>query len=233
MTQHTKYRSSHIRAAGVGWILIVGLTLASGGLAGWLGNRWGLPVDLLSAGKNLERVPAEFGDWLLESAEPLNTDTVEMLQCTGSTHRVYRNRTTGEAVTMALIVGPPGPTSVHTPEICYSSLDYRTISAPKRFRVPKRGSADSVFWGMVLEAASLEGGKLSVAYAWNDEHGWVAVDRPRYKFGGAKLLYKLQLAAVVNGDSAPDQKDPCREFLRDFLPALDAVLFNSELTKQV
>ena len=78
---------------------------------------------------------------------------------------------------------------------------------------------------MMLQATDLRGGKLHVAYAWNDEHGWVAPEQPRFRFGGARLLYKLQLAAAAADDRESKENDPCRLFLRDALPALDAALF--------
>lgn len=214
------------------YALFVALTLVSGGVAGWLDNRWGPPVDLLAAGKRLDRVPNRFGDWVLENARPLDSEVAEVLQCSGSTQRVYRNQKTGETATVALIVGPPGPTSVHTPEVCYSSRDYKTISGPKKFRVGTAGAVDASFWGMELEATSLEGGKLSVAYAWNDERGWVAAERPRFEFGGAGLLYKLQLAAPLSDRDQPERTDPCQKFLREFLPALNATLFEASSAKK-
>lgn len=225
----TSSSNSRTRRGGakLAFALLVALTVAPGGLAGWLDNRWGEPVDLIAAGKELDRVPSRFGDWVQDDARPLSPEFVETLQCSGSTQRTYRNQKTGDVVRLVLIVGPPGPTSVHTPEVCYSSLDYKTLSSPKRFRINGAGSVDAVFWGMTLEATNLEGGKLSVAYAWNDKHGWVAPDQPRIQFGGAKLLYKLQLAARVSGGEQEEQSDPCRSFLHAFLPALDAALFAS------
>lgn len=220
--------SRRMRSAALAFTLLVALTLVSGGVAGWLDNRWGLPPDLLAAGKNLDRVPRRVGDWALESAKSLAAVAEELLQCSGSTQRVYRNQKTGEAVTVALIVGPSGPISVHTPEVCYSSRDYKTISGPKPFRVGSSGSDDAMFWGMSLEATDLQGGKLSVAYAWNDEHGWAAPKHPRFEFAGAKLLYKLQLAAPISDRDESSRVDPCHAFLREFLPALDASLFEAE-----
>lgn len=219
-------------AAALAFAVLVALTLSSGGVAGWLDNRWGPPVDLVAAGERLEHVPSRFGDWVLENAHPLGSEVTEVLQCSGSTQRMYRNQKTGEAVSLALIVGPPGPTSVHTPEVCYSSRDYKTISKPKRFRVGTVAAGDANFWGMELEATNLEGSKLSLAYAWNDEHGWVAPERPRFEFGGARLLYKLQLAAAMPDGDQPEQADPCQAFLREFLPELDASLFEAESTKK-
>lgn len=205
-----------------GIFLWVGLTLASGVAAGRLDNRWGRPADLLAAGKRLGKTPERFGDWVLEHSQSLDQNAAELLQASGSTLRNYRNQRTGEAVTMALIVGPAGPMSVHNPEVCYSSRDFKTISPAKRFHIV--GAVEAEFWGMTLERTDLDGGKLSVAYAWNDGNGWAAPQQPRIQFGGAPLLYKLQIAAPLSGNERLENSDTCRTFLRDFLPAFDSVL---------
>ena len=204
-----------------GLLLLVGLTLGSGAAAGWLDNRWSRSVDLLAAGECLRQTPEKFGDWVLEHSQSLDEEAAELLQASGSTLCNYRNQKTGEAVIVALVVGPAGPISVHSPEVCYSSRDFKTLAPPKRFHVG--GAAGGQLWGMTLERTDLDGGKLSVAYGWNDGRGWAAPRQPRFQFGGAPLLYKLQLAAPL-GDEGPDKGDPCRLFLRDFLPALDDVL---------
>jgi hypothetical protein len=180
---------------------------------------------LQSAGDKLQRTPERFGDWILERSQPLDEDSAELLQSTDGTQRIYRNQRTGETVALTLIVGPAGPMSVHTPEVCYSSRDYKTVSPPNRFHVGSGG--DAQFWGMTLESTDLEGGGLSVAYGWNDGNGWAAPQMPRFEFGGAPVLYKLQLAAPLEGDNGLKQNNTCRSFLRAFLPALDAVLFKS------
>jgi hypothetical protein len=225
MAQTTVRRTLPRGSFKLGLLLWIGVTLASGAAAGWLDNRWGRPADLAAAGENLSKTPEKFGDWVLEHSQSLDEDAAELLQASGSTLRNYRNQSTGDAVTVALIVGPAGPMSVHHPEVCYSSRDFNTLAPAKRFHVV--GAVDAEFWGMTLEHAGLDGGKLSVAYGWNDGRGWAAPQQPRIQFGGAPLLYKLQLAAPLGGNERFDKSDPCRMFLRDFLPALDAVLLRA------
>src|SRR6185312_7441852 len=125
------------------WLIVFALTAVSGAAAGVLGNRWGTPPDLRAAAVRLDRLPADLGEWRLIDESPLDESLVEMLQCIGSTNRTYHNRRSGETVHMSLIVGPPGPTSVHTPEICFSSQCYHVVAAAERRAYPEAPSEPS------------------------------------------------------------------------------------------
>jgi hypothetical protein len=207
-------------------LLVLAITVTSGAIAGVLGNRWGEPADLALAGRRIDQIPKSFGDWELDFAGPLEDDVVEVLQCVGHTHRRYRNRRTGESVGLFVIVGPPGPTSVHTPEICYSSQDYQMVEKPTRFTVSDVQSGDEAFWSMRFRSNSLDGHALHVAYAWNSGQGWQAPTQPRFTFGGAPLLYKLQLSASAINKPGAEPLNSCEAFLQQFLPQLDRALFS-------
>ena len=88
-----------------------------------------------AAAARLEAFPAilEIGS----SNRPLQMSTavIEMLQCAGYISRVYVNQLTGENVRVALLLGPPGPIAVHTPEICFSAQDYRQEESRKRVAI--------------------------------------------------------------------------------------------------
>src|SRR5262245_53263400 len=102
----------------------VGITVATGFVHGRLTQRWGPPLDLEGASRNLEALPTTIGDWQLVREDPMPEAILQMLSCAGHVNRQYVNRHTGNTVSIAIIVGPPGPTAVHTPEICYSSRAY-------------------------------------------------------------------------------------------------------------
>src|SRR5512140_3244808 len=102
-------------------VLVAGLTIFSGYLQGRLRNRWGTPADLVAAAKLLEATPTEFGRWKLEKQTPLSENVARLLECAGYISGNYVDQATGEVVSVVVLLGPPGPISVHTPEICYSS----------------------------------------------------------------------------------------------------------------
>lgn len=202
-------------------------TVATGWIQGRLSNRWGEPADLVTAGEQLAQVPTRVGEWQMQSSRPFEDEVLQMLRCAGHFTRVYKNVLTGELVTVALLVGPPGPTAVHTPEICYSSRGQTIAERPKPISTHRPQAADETLWRMVFVSNSVEKSRFSVVYGWCGEDGeWRAATRPRFVYGGAPLLYKIQLVGALTERSDQDSSDACQRFLQDFLPALDRVLFH-------
>ncbi|HEX5445312.1 MAG TPA: exosortase-associated EpsI family protein, partial [Pirellulales bacterium] len=108
------------------------LTLMAGGY-----QRWRVQGSRQSANggmtpERLANVPERFAGWQLESSQPLEPATEKMLRCSAYLNRTYRHRVTNDRVYVALLAGPAGPLSVHTPDVCYGSQDYQTIVAPRR-----------------------------------------------------------------------------------------------------
>lgn len=194
-----------------------GIAIAAGGLVhGELSNRWGADADLSAAAVALDTFPASFGAWRQQSDEPIGDDVLEILQCANHVHRTYINAETAEHVSVAVIVGQPGPTAVHTPEICYSSRDY-AIEKGRVKKAIKAGGALHSFWQTEFKSRKLGGARLVVYYAWTDGDYWQASDAPRYQFGGSPYLFKIQLAGVPlthdRDQNAGD--DLCLRFLKD------------------
>jgi hypothetical protein len=206
-------------------LVVTAISITSALAAGRFSHRWGTPTDLVAAGKQIAAIPNDFGDWELQNSQSLEPYAVEMLQCVGNTRRIYRNRRSGQIVTMFVIVGPAGPTSVHTPEICYSSRDYDIAEPRARFSPRESQQPEDSFWGLTMRGKDLRADLLRVAYAWNSGDGWRAPEQPRFTFGSQPLLYKLQVAGTLSPQAKLGENDPCRSFLQDFLPVLDSALF--------
>jgi hypothetical protein len=201
-------------------VLALALTLACGVLYGRLSNRWGPSADVRAAAAKLESIPGRFGDWKLKSREELGQSAVEMLQCVGHVSRVYVHQLTGETVRMVVLLGPPGPIAVHTPEVCLSSQDYRQEEARRRLAVgDAAGGAEDAFWSLMFRAKTLRGDLLRVCYGWSTGGRWLASDGPRYAFAGRPYLYKIQLESPLPPWAKEQTRDPCRRFLADFVPA--------------
>lgn len=203
-------------------VLVAGLTLASGLIQGRMSNRWGPSPDMLAVAERLETtpadIPAEVGIWRLIKPDKMEEGTVKMLQCAGYVLRTYEHDVTRERVNMFIIVGPPGPISVHTPEVCYSSQGYPIRDPRQRVTIQNgEGPADE-FWALTLRSRDLDAGVLRVYYAWSTGGPWSATEKPRYAYAGRPYLYKIQLASRLPsyGDSEGD--DPCSRFLQDFVP---------------
>ena len=202
------------------WFLLVigtSLTVASGAVYGRLSQRWGPPVDLVAAAKHLQTFPKELGDWQLLNEQPMSESTIRMLACAGYVHRRYVNRRTGDTVALAIIVGPPGPTAVHTPEICYSSRAFEIQEPRQEVTFDGPHSRAHSLWKLTFRSTNITADRLRVYYAWNAGDAWVAARRPRYEFARRAMLFKIQLAGQVTPDELSGGNDPCRDFLEELL----------------
>lgn len=221
MKNELKSDSSKASTGIVSCVLIAVLTLASGAVAGVFNNRWGPRADLAAAGQRIDQLPGTLGDWESQSAEPVDKGAAQMLQCAGSTVRTYQNRQTGALVRMVLIVGPPGPTAVHTPDVCYTSGNYEMEGKPQEVDLRAGGHAAG-FWSASFRARSLRGENLRVFYSWNDGSGWRASRHPRIEYAASPLLYKLQV--VTGALEADEEGEAWRGFLDQLLPSLEKLL---------
>jgi hypothetical protein len=192
-----------------------------------LSHRWGPSADMQAAAARLAQIPRQFGDWKFQSSEEIGESVVEMLQCAGYISRVYANQATGETVRVVVLLGPPGPIAVHTPEVCFSSQNYRQEEARKQAAVKVSAEREDAFWCLTFRAKDLRGDLLRVWYGWSTDGRWSASEQPRYAFAGRPYLYKIQLAASLPPWARADQQDPCRRFLADFLPASQSYLAES------
>src|SRR5690606_35359677 len=101
-------RSSGIVAA------CVLLTVASGAIHRWQ-RGWPSAEEIAAARKTVASLPAQLGTWELAGREPLGESAQRMLNCPAHANANYRNRRTGEFVTVTLLYGPTVTLSVHTP----------------------------------------------------------------------------------------------------------------------
>jgi len=151
---------------------------------------------------------------VLVEESPMDRATIEMLQCAGYVNRRYVNQKTGQSVSLAIIVGPPGPTAVHTPEICFSSRAYEREGERALVRLGTPAKRDT-FWQVDFSARNIMAGKLRVYYAWSRGRHWEAANSPRFEFGAAPMLYKIQLASAIPPYVGDEPVDAGREFLEE------------------
>jgi hypothetical protein len=200
-------------------VIAIAITTVSGAVYGRWTQRWGPPVDLELAGSQLAEIPQQLGDWRMLEERPVEENVRQILECAGSVVRVYAHQETGAVVNVAVIVGPSGPTAVHTPEICYSSRDFE-ISGPRMkswFKPP--GGLSHSLWATTFRSRNAGRELLRVYYGWSAGDQWTASTSPRFEFGGSKLLYKIQVAALVGPTNDDNSTDPCQDFMDAFLQA--------------
>jgi hypothetical protein len=201
-----------------GIVLVVATTIVSGVVQGRMRNRWGPSPDTLSAAHKLAETPTQFGDWRLQSSGELGETASRMLECAGYLVRSYENQATGDVVGVTLLLGPPGPISVHTPEICYGSRNYQSRSERQRMAIRRADGQDDEFWALDYKANDLRGDLLRVYYAWSTGDRWSAAKDARFVYASQPYLYKIQLFSRLLPGTNAQSHDPCQMFLQDFLP---------------
>jgi hypothetical protein len=204
--------------------VIIGFTLFTGLMHGKLTNRWGVPKDMKEAAARFEKIPSQFGDWRLATQDELPDRVIELLDCEGHLNATFVNDTTGEIVNMFIVLGPPGPISVHTPEVCYSSKDHTITEDRVAVAIEGPEGTENEFWALTLRSNKVTADIIRVYYGWGNELVWTAPYSPRISFGGESLLYKIQLAAHLPPDTDLETNDSCKNFLEAFVPALNPVL---------
>ena len=136
----------------------------------------------------------------------------------------HTHRRTGQAVSVVLMVGPFGPTSAHTPAVCFSSRDYTIGEEPSRALIADGSSPDSEVWMVTVRSNQLDGETQRVYYGWSDGGPWKAPREPRLYYGGRPYLYKIQASTVLSPAGSPAENDACREFLSVLLPQVRSYL---------
>lgn len=213
--KNTKQRSLFQQSkAWLALVVAILATVAGGALYGRFAQRWGPPPDLVSAARQLDEMPRQLGKWTLVEEQSMKESVVEMLQCAGHVYRHYMHQDTGEIVRMVIIVGPSGPTAVHTPEICFSSRDYEMAGEREQVELSAKSGQDHSFWQRDFSPRNALAESLRVHYAWSLGDVWQASEAPRYQFAASPLLYKIQLAASRSPTASDDTPDAGYQFLK-------------------
>ena len=195
--------------------VVMSIILSTGFVYGRYSQRWGPPADLKAAAAHLETMPKNFGRWELVDEAPIAKSAVDMLECAGYVNRRYVDLDSGQSVSIAIIVGPPGPTAVHTPEICFSSRAYELKGDRRLVRLEGRQVVVIPFgeWTSPVKtfcrtssACSMRGVAARTGRRRNLRES---------SLGRAPFLYKIQLAAAIPPWLGDDQTDIGRKFLED------------------
>lgn len=163
--------------------------------------------------------PETLGEWIKTDVNELDREAIAMLQCLGSNVCSYANARTGSRVSVALLLGPSGPISAHTPETCIPSDQYQHTT---RQRIPLAEGGQGDLWDVSFAHREDEARSIRCLYGWSEGGRWFAADSPRFQFASSPFLYKLQVSVVTPRDAA--NVDPVKDFLVQFIPECSAKL---------
>jgi hypothetical protein len=208
----------------VGMMLLAVVTLLGGAIQGHMSRRWGRPQEFQALADRLQELPTDVGLWHTKASLPLSPAAEAVLECAGYVCRQYENQKTGEIVTVALLLGPAGPISVHTPDVCYAGQDYSVLESPARTQFDAGKGSQDELWGTSLQSTNLTTGSLRVYYGWSTGGRWSAPDDARFAFAGQSHLFKIQVAGPLPLPGDEKTSDQGKIFLQEFLPAVKPYL---------
>jgi EpsI family protein len=206
-------------------VLVAGSVLLTDGyVCGRWTGRWHGKQELAAAAARLDALPLTIGDWQGTSMA-YSARTVEQAGFSGYIQRRYENRR-GVVVNLLVACGPPGPLSVHTPEVCYAGSGFKMSGDTSRY-TPNDGegiAALKLWKATFIRSDPTAPEHLRVLWGWHQKGAWTAPDNPRWKFAGTPVLYKMYITqAFLPRDEATDA-DNCIAFLRELLPELEKVI---------
>ena len=215
-------------ATPIAGLIFLAATLASGWWHGQFVNRWRSPGALdAAAGKLGKELPPRLGPWRMAKTLKLDRDVQRTLQCAGHLLGIYTNDQTGETMTVAVLAGPSGPLTAHTPEVCFPGSDYELAADKKRFAVIDEHQRQHTLWQIHANARDATRPNLRVLYGWSRGGSWEAVRGPRFALAGLPLLYKVQIAASPLDPGTQQATDPAQDFLARFLAQLQPRLISN------
>lgn len=209
------------------FLMAVAITITSATLHGRLVGRWTSEKVLAALGQDLAELPTTLGSWQQIATDELPAESIKMLQCAAHQYRTYRDLVTGATMDVIVLLGPPGPTSVHIPEICYPSQNYKVVSQRSRTNLSGKMSASvnespnnlpsDELWNVTFKTNDFAAKNVKVYYGWSQGERWEAPEQPRFHFSGSPWLYKLQ---VSTSDMSDSSHMVCRRFFQELLPRL-------------
>jgi hypothetical protein len=186
-------------------------------------NRWSWLDGPEQASVKLVAVPTIVGDWESKDQE-LDARQIARAEIVGYLMRQYTHKATGATVQVLLVCGRPGPTSLHTPDICYAGAGYAQTGSLVAQALEGAGTPAG-FWTGRFEKPGPEPESLRIYWAWNATGAWSASDNPRWEYARHRFLYKLYVIRPLAKADEPLADDPTPEFMRVFLPEVQKCLF--------
>lgn len=201
------------------------LLLTSGIVHGLHANRWGDPTRLDDASRALSQVPMAFGDWTATEDDQTEVESFAQAGAKSYLARRYTNRQNHAAFLVILMCGRPGRMSVHTPEVCYQGAGFEMYDSPRQESLEKDGQNLGTFWTARFVKRTGIPAEINLIWGWNSEDQWEAPTSPRWTYRGKPFLYKLYVSQDLAGLPGPLARQQSEQFMRQFLPQLERVLF--------
>jgi hypothetical protein len=206
-------------------LLALPLLVGFGVAEGLWSHRWLNSRELELAVARLRQIPMTVDQWDGTDQE-LDPRQVARAEMGGYVMRQFVHRQTGARVLILLVAGPPGPTSVHSPDVCYQGAGYAAVGPEKLHPITIQGlSAVATFKVCQFDKRDPVSDPLRIFWSWSATGEWQAPDNPRLRFAHHSALYKLYVIRHEQNAEEPSAEDPSLEFMAHFLPKVQESLF--------
>ncbi len=205
--------------------ITIALTLIAGVIDGQRRFRWGEDTEVTELAARLNQFPTKIGGWETTSELLLDKSATGLLRPVTAIHRVYFNPQLQMKANVFLLLGPTGPTSAHTPDICFNSREYKMIGTRRVASVHPAGIKNSQCFVAQFQNRNISSEYLRSWYAWTVDGTWHAPERPRFNFAKSRYLFKMQIVAGYPSRQAMDQDDAGPKFVAEIEKTLQKTVF--------
>ena len=204
-------------------VLLIVTGLADGRFADTKGRQ----QRLMQASKKLASLPLESGDWMGTSID-VDPEELRIAEATGAVLRRYRNRLSGDLVTVLVLCGPPGPISVHPPTACYQARGYRLVDEPQGVTFEDDSRSHEVLAAEFSNPAGFAEDRVGITWCWTAEGHWTTPENPRFEFADEAALFKLYITWDRGGDPDSLVASIPKEFFHSFKDSFKGHMFRRE-----
>jgi hypothetical protein len=195
-------------------LIVAAPTIAAALVHGRLTNRWENGTTIEQHAARIKTIPAQVGEWRqVMDLRPLDQPVQRELGVRAHINRVYENDT-GKRITVLVMVGQPGPLVRHPIEICYGNRAKRLIST--NLLTFGHEADRHNFKVQRYEPKSVTEDEFYVAYGFCRDGTWDVPASPRMAYGGARVLYKMQVLTHAESISPDQVPEHLSEFVQQF-----------------
>ena len=171
----------------------------------------------------LQGVPMTLGPWR-GRPEALDPQIARLSGQTDHIFRSYVDTRTGVALDVIVLYGPAVALKEHAPEQCYPAAGFAVVEGPDLREIPTAGGPVPFHALLVAKGQGAEAERQEVYYTWRCGGRWTPLRGTHKQLERIPGMYKVHLARRVAAGELRDVGNPCQEFLKDLIPALDRLL---------
>lgn len=176
----------------------------------------------------VENVPKSFGNWESEEA-PLSPEEFKLTNCTGYVSRVYKNKSTGDEISVYVVTGTARHITIHTPQWCYRAAGFVQNGAAQPYEVALPEANAPVSFTTASFQKDTEQGKqqLRIFWSFTDDGHWESPNDAKMYYAWRGAMFKVYLISPETRALESLEQSPNVAFAKEFMPVLNEALFRA------